>query len=94
MGFLLLILMTNINYKNIYEEISKGDFEKYKEDVKYRERLIENSEESKIVLKRISGTKTIQHYDITKDSTDWVNSCYMNMINNKYDKNFKSIVIE
>lgn len=94
MGFLVLILINNINYKNIYEEISKGDFEKYEKDVKYRERLLQNSKRNKIVLKRISGTKTIQHYDITKDSTDWVNSCYKNMINHKYDKNFKSIIIE
>jgi len=93
-GFFILIFFNNINYKNIYGELSKGDFEKYERDMETREDLLQNSNISEIVLKRISGTKTLTHYDITKDSSEWINSCYMNMINHKYEKNFKSIVIE
>lgn len=94
MMFLFIIMFNSSNYSILLKEIGNNDFEKYAELKEKRKILIQNSNSSEISLERISGTKTLGSFDITENPHNWINSCYTQMINNLYDLNIESIVIE
>lgn len=92
--YLTMILIYNINYKNILLDLANNSFEQYQLKIENRIIELENFKGDHLILNRIEGTRTLPHWEISSNASHWSNECYLDYLKNQYHLNAKTVIIE
>ncbi len=94
-GFFLIYIVIlpgfNGNFKNIWEDLTGGDLERFSLAMQERKDRLKNVHTESLELAPIKGTRVMKFIDVKKDPADWRNECYRKMINEQYGLHLKKI---
>jgi hypothetical protein len=92
--YLTIILIYNINYKNILLDLANNSFEEYQIQIEDRMIKLENFKGENLILDRIKGTRTLPHWEISSDASHWSNECYRDYLINEYHLDAETVIIK
>lgn len=89
--YIVLLFIGNENYHNMWKDLYSGDLQQFSTQLKERENKLKNSDNEKLSLREIKGTRLIEFKDITKDPLHWKNECYRKTVNKKFNLKLKEV---
>lgn len=90
-GAMFLSLFWNKNYTQLRNDFTSNRYEKFNHRLAQREKIIKSTSGSILILRHISNTSFVKSGDKAIENQEWVQKCYLNYLNSKYQKEFKVI---
>lgn len=92
-SFLLFFLFfTNANYIDLRKDFADKSFKRMEIELQNRITVFKNTDLEELSLKKIDGTRILKSGDKLMHM-EWVNSCYRDYINKKYDIHVREITL-
>lgn len=90
--FLIGVVFTG-NYNYLMLDLKGDSLENYEQQLEKRHLLLKQAK-GIVNVKSIENTNLLRYHDVTRDTTNWQNHCYVEMINYRFGTNIQEIILD
>lgn len=90
---LVFLLIKNKNYVDLRLDFVEGNFQRFEEDIGKRKTDLKKVVGETLAIDEIENTRILKAGDKILIAEEWLRKCYLEKVNNDYDKSFKNLKI-